>query len=255
MGYLHQGHISLVRESKRQSGITVVSIFVNPTQFAPGEDLKTYPRNFQKDCELLENENVDLLFYPDENEIYNSGFQTFVNVTEITKILEGEFRPTHFRGVTTVVNILFNCVKPDLAFFGQKDAQQVAVIKQMVSDLKLGIEIIVCPVVREENGLALSSRNIYLSPDEKMKALILHKALLYGRKLIEGKETNPQTVIDNMRNYFNEEKSVKLEYVAIVNENGFRPVELIEWGNMYFLLAVAWIGKTRLIDNELVILQ
>ncbi len=125
----------------------------------------------------------------------------------------------------------------------------------MVSDLKLGIEIIVCPVVREENGLALSSRNIYLSPHEKMKALILHKALLYGRKLIEGKETNPQTVIDNMRNYFNEEKSVKLEYVAIVNENGFRPVELIEWGNMYFLLAAAWIGKTRLIDNELVILQ
>jgi pantoate--beta-alanine ligase len=253
MGYLHKGHLSLVHASKKKSEYTVVSIFVNPTQFAEGEDIEKYPSDFENDKKLLKSENVDLLFYPDKNEIYNSNFQTYVSVEMITKTLEGEFRPTHFRGVTTVVNILFNCVNPDFAFFGQKDAQQVAVIKQMVNDLKMGIEIVVCPIVREENGLAMSSRNTYLSTLEREKASIIHKALLYGRKFIEEDiEMNPQIVIDNMKAVLSQEDLIKVDYIEIRNAYGFRPVELIDGGNEYYILVAARMGKTRLIDNEFI---
>ena len=249
MGYLHEGHLSLIRESKKKCDITIVSIFVNPTQFSPSEDFQNYPRDIEKDNQLLENEDVDFLFLPDEREIYSYNFQTYVSVEQITQKLEGEFRPTHFRGVTTVVLILFNSVQPDFAFFGQKDAQQCAVIKQMVEDLKLPVQIVECPIIREKDGLAMSSRNVYLSPEERTKALTLYKALLYGTKLIEGKEMNPQVVIDNMKVIIAEEKSIKLDYVAIVNAYGFREVDLIDEGNEYYILVAARIGSTRLIDN------
>ena len=249
MGYLHEGHLSLIRESKKKCDITIVSIFVNPTQFSPSEDFQNYPRDIEKDNQLLENEDVDFLFLPDEREIYSYNFQTYVSVEQITQKLEGELRPTHFRGVTTVVLILFNSVQPDFAFFGQKDAQQCAVIKRMVEDLKSPVQIVECPIIREEDGLAMSSRNVYLSPEERTKALTLYKALLYGTKLIEGKEMNPQVVIDNMKVIIAEEKSIKLDYVAIVNGYGFREVDLIDEGNEYYILVAARIGSTRLIDN------
>ncbi len=253
MGFLHEGHLSLVRASKEKSDFTVVSIFVNPIQFAQGEDLEKYPRDFERDKNLLENENVDLLFYPDKDEIYGFNFQTYISVENITTVLEGEFRPTHFRGVTTVVNILFNCVQPDFAFFGQKDAQQAEVIKKMVSDLKIEIEIVVCPIVREESGLAMSSRNVYLSAKEKEIASKIHEALLYGRKFIEeDKVINPKVVVNNIKTFLTQEEAIKLDYIEIRNVYGFREVDLIEGGNEYYILVAARVGKTRLIDNELV---
>lgn len=252
MGALHAGHLSLIERSKKQCDVTVVSIFVNPTQFSPTEDLDKYPRDLENDKKLLAKAGVDYVFIPKEEKIYPKNFQTYVDVEEITKVLEGKFRPTHFRGVTTIVNILFNCVRPDFAFFGQKDAQQVAVVKQMVSDLNMGIKIVVCPIIRETDGLAISSRNVYLSSEEREKALTLHKALLYGKKLIEDKEMNPQIVLDNMEVIISEGKSIKIDYVAIVNASGFREVDLIESGNEYYILIAAKIGNTRLIDNELV---
>jgi len=252
MGSLHEGHLSLIKKSKDTSDVTIVSIFVNPTQFGPLEDFEKYPRDIERDNKLLKDLNVDYIFHPSAGEIYQESFQTYVSVNELSKKFEGEFRPEHFKGVTTIVSVLFNCVKPDYAFFGQKDAQQAAVIKQMVKDLKYDIEIVVCPIVRETDGLAMSSRNVYLSPEERTKALTIHNALLYARKLIEGKEMNPQTVIDNMRVIFSREKFIKLDYIGIVNAYGFREVDLIEEGNEYYILVAAKIGNTRLIDNELV---
>ena len=252
MGYLHEGHLSLVKKSKKLCDVTIASIFVNPTQFGPSEDYKKYPRDIEHDNKLLKEHNVDYLFYPSADEIYPSGYQTYVEVNEISKKFEGEFRPEHFKGVTTIVSILFNCVEPDYAFFGQKDAQQAAVIKQMVSDLKYDIEIVVCPIVREADGLAMSSRNVYLSLEERTKALTIYKSLLYARKMIEGKERDPQKVIGNMKVIFNEEKSIKLDYIGIVNEYGFREVDFLEEGNEYYILVAARVGNTRLIDNELV---
>lgn len=255
MGYLHEGHLSLIKKSKEICDITVVSIFVNPAQFSPIEDYEKYPRDIEHDNKLLKEYNVDFLFIPSRDEIYPSGYQSYVYVNEISKKFEGEFRPAHFKGVTTVVSILFNCVKPDFAFFGQKDAQQAAVIMQMVVDLKYDIEIVVCPIVREADGLAMSSRNIYLSSEERMKALVLHKSLLYARKLIEGKEMDPQKIIGNMKIIIGEEKSIKLDYVGIVNAYGFREADLIEEGSEYYILVAARVGNTRLIDNELVRVQ
>jgi pantoate--beta-alanine ligase len=171
----------------------------------------------------------------------------------MTSVLEGEFRPTHFRGVTTVVNILFNCVQPDFAFFGQKDAQQVGVIKQMVSDLKMETVVVVCPIVREESGLAMSSRNVYLSAKEKEIASKIHEALLYGRKFIkEDKVINPKVVVNNIKTFLTQEEAIKLDYIEIRNAYGFREVDLIEGGNEYYILVAARVGKTRLIDNELI---
>jgi pantoate--beta-alanine ligase len=252
MGYLHEGHLSLIKKSKELSDITVVSIFVNPTQFAPTEDYAKYPRDIERDNKLLKENSVDYVFVPSADEIYSPGYQSYVYINEISKKFEGESRPTHFKGVTTIVSILFNSVKPDFAFFGQKDAQQAAVIKQMVNDLKYDIEIVVCPIVRESDGLAMSSRNIYLSSEQRTKALTLRKSLLYARKLIEGRETDPQKVIGNMKTIIGEEKSIKLDYVGIVNAYGFREADLIEEGNEYYILVAAKVGNTRLIDNELV---
>jgi pantoate--beta-alanine ligase len=255
MGYLHEGHLSLIKKSKELCDVTVVSIFVNPTQFAPSEDFKKYPRDIEHDNKLLKDQNVDYLFTPSADEIYPYDFQTYVDVNEISKKFEGEFRPNHFKGVTTIVSILFNCVNPDYAFFGQKDAQQAAVLKQMVNDLKYDIEIVICPIIREADGLALSSRNVYLSPEERTKALTIYKSLQYAKKLIEEKERDPQKIIGNMKVIFNEEKSIRVDYIGIVNTYEFREADLIEEGNEYFILVAARVGNTRLIDNELVRLK
>ncbi len=252
MGFLHEGHLSLIRQSMENCDKTFVSIFINPAQFAPGEDYNKYPRDIKRDTKLLEEQGVDFLFIPDKAEIYPFYFQTYVEPGEISKKFEGEFRPAHFKGVTTVVLILFNCVQPDYAFFGQKDAQQLAVIRQMAKDLKLNINIVGCPIIRDKDGLAMSSRNIYLSAEERIKALALHKALLYGRKLIESGEKDPERIISNMKVFLSEAKIVEVDYVAIVNSYGFREADIIDEGNEYNILVAAKVGSTRLIDNELV---
>ena len=254
MGFLHKGHVSLIEESKKRADVTIVSVFVNPTQFAPNEDFSKYPRNIEKDSQLLIEEGTDILFYPSVEEIYSPNHQTYVDVTEITKILEGEFRPTHYRGVTTIVAVLFNCVNPDFAFFGQKDAQQSAVIKQMVDDMKYPIEIIVCPIVREADGLAMSSRNIFLSPAEREKALVINQSLLQAKDLIISGDHNAKSVIKKVNNNFIKESTVRLHYFRIVHAGTFKEVELLEPKNNYYILIAAKVGNTRLIDNLLIIL-
>ncbi|HZW37968.1 MAG TPA: pantoate--beta-alanine ligase [Ignavibacteriaceae bacterium] len=251
MGYLHEGHLSLVKASKNKSNLTVVSVFVNPTQFGPNEDFNKYPRDFEKDKALLEEEGVDVIFYPESKEIYPEHFQTYVEVTEIQKKHEGEFRPTHFKGVATIVSILFNIVKPDFAFFGQKDAQQVSLLKQMVRDLKFEINIIVCPIIREESGLAKSSRNIYLSDEEKQKALLLYNSLNMAKQMIEQGERKSSNIIKKMNQNFLAEKKIHLNYIRIVEENTFQEPEQLEKGKSYFILIACKIGTTRLIDNLL----
>jgi len=249
MGFLHEGHLSLIRESKKKCDVTFVSIFVNPTQFAPSEDLSEYPSDLQKDKNLLEEENVDFLFLPGESEIYIRNFQTYVNVEHLTRQLEGEKRPTHFRGVTTVVNILFNCVMPAFAFFGQKDAQQAAVIIQMVKDLKQPTEIVVCPIVREEDGLAMSSRNSYLGKSERQDALILHNVLKIGEEKIKSGELRANVILSEMVELVNSLSSARLDYINIVDAESFEKQDDLALGNEYYLLIACYIGKTRLIDN------
>jgi pantoate--beta-alanine ligase len=252
MGFLHDGHLSLVKKSKESCDITIVSIFVNPTQFAPSEDLGNYPRDLERDKTLLLDQGVDFLFFPSVEEIYPQNFQTFVNVESITKRLEGEFRPSHFRGVTTIVNILFNCVNPDFAFFGQKDAQQATVIKQMVADLNMKVEIIVCPIVREPDGLAMSSRNVYLAEKERIHALVLYKSLQLAKKMILEGERRCSVVLAGMLNNFKDVESAKLDYIKIVDSTTFEIVDELEPGEEYYVLIACRIGNTRLIDNELV---
>jgi len=252
MGFLHEGHLSLVKRSKELCDVTIVSVFVNPTQFSPSEDLAHYPRDIEKDNKLLLEQKVDYLFFPDANEIYPENFQTFVAVNHITKKLEGEFRPTHFKGVTTVVNILFNCVMPDHAFFGQKDAQQAAVIKQMVNDLKIPVNIIVCPIVRESDGLAMSSRNVYLSKNEQKDALALYTALQKAKKMIGKGERRVTLIISEMMTIIDKVKSSKLDYIKIVETKSFETVEELKSSNEYYILIACKFGSTRLIDNELI---
>lgn len=252
MGFLHEGHLSLVKRSNELCDVTIVSIFVNPTQFSPSEDLAHYPRNIEKDNRLLLEQKVDYLFYPDANEIYPENFQTFVAVNHITKKLEGEFRPAHFKGVTTVVNILFNCVMPDHAFFGQKDAQQAAVIKQMVNDLKIPVNIFICPIVRETDGLAMSSRNVYLSKDERKDALALYTALQKAKKMVDEGERRVPLIISEMMNIIEKVKSSKLDYIRIVETKSFETIEELKSSNEYYILIACKFGSTRLIDNELI---
>ncbi len=252
MGFLHDGHISLVKESKLKSDFTVVSIFVNPAQFAPTEDLEKYPRDFDRDENLLITENVDVLFYPDIEEIYPINYNTFVEVENITSILEGESRPTHFRGVTTIVAMLFNIVKPDIAVFGQKDAQQATVIKKMVYDLKYDLEIVISPIVREKNGLAMSSRNVFLSNQERKDALVLSQSLKLAEKLIHNGERDFSKIEKEMNNIINSAVTSTLDYIKAVNLENFIPVEIFETGKSYFILIACKIGTTRLIDNLLI---
>lgn len=252
MGYLHEGHLSLIRQSKQKCDLTVVSIFVNPTQFGPSEDFNNYPRDVDKDSELLEKEGVNFLFLPSNEEIYHQNFQSYVNVEFITKNLEGEFRPTHFRGVTTIVMILFNCVQPDYTFFGQKDAQQVTVIKQMVKDLKLSVEIVMCPIIRETDGLALSSRNVYLSKQERSDATILYRSLQEANKMIDSGERKANLILSEMNELYSSVSSARIDYIKIVEAESFELVDELTKGKEYFVLVACKIGKTRLIDNLLI---
>jgi len=252
MGFLHEGHVSLMRKSNEQSDVTLVSIFVNPTQFAPNEDLESYPRDIESDKLLLQKNKVDYLFLPLAEEIYPPNFNTYVEVFGLTDKFEGEFRPTHFRGVTTVIAILFNIVKPHKAFFGQKDAQQVSVIKKMIKDLKFNFNVILCPIVRESDGLAMSSRNVYLTYDDRKKALLLYQSLNEAKKLIDEDERNALTIVKKMNNNFIPEKSIHLNYIAIVEVDSFSEVDILEVGKSYFILIAAKVGKTRLIDNLLI---
>ena len=249
MGALHEGHLSLVRAAKAKSDVVAVSIFVNPTQFGPREDFARYPRNLEKDCELLEREGVEFVFAPTVEEVYQRGAVTWVTVEGLSDRLCGKSRPGHFRGVATVVAKLFNIVEPDVAFFGQKDAAQVAVIKRMVRDLNMAVQIEICPIVREPDGLALSSRNAYLSPDERKMALVLHASLQRAQKLFNEGERNAAKLAAEAKKAFVWQPAVKLDYLDIVDPDGLEPLETL---NQKSLAAVAaFVGNTRLIDNIL----
>lgn len=247
MGYLHEGHKSLIDKSVEQNDKTVVSVFVNPMQFAPNEDLAAYPRDIQMDGRLCENAGADLIFHPEPDEMYEKDFCTYVDMDALTKGLCGRTRPTHFRGVCTVVSKLFNIVVPDRAYFGQKDAQQLAVIKRMTRDLSYGIEIVGCPIVREGDGLAKSSRNTYLNREERLAAVVLSRALKCGEKMIKEGERKTAHIIHAMRSIIEAEPLARIDYAEIVGWDNLEPAETIE-GPVLAALAV-YIGSTRLIDN------
>ena len=250
MGYLHEGHQSLIKKSVEQNDKTVVSVFVNPIQFGPNEDLATYPRDLDRDARLCEETGADLIFHPEPSDMYEDDFCTFVDMDRVTKNLCGKTRPTHFRGVCTVCSKLFHIVGPDRAYFGQKDAQQLAVIRRMVRDLNFDLEIVGCPIIREEDGLAKSSRNTYLSPQEREAATVLHKALMLGRKAIEDGENNTTIVKELIRQTIEAEPLSKIDYVEIVDFDSIEPIDEIRQNT---LIAVAvYIGSTRLIDNEII---
>ena len=249
MGYLHEGHKSLMDAARKGNDKVVVSIFVNPMQFGPTEDLATYPRDLDHDAALCESAGVDLIFHPEAEEMYEKDFCSFVDMTGLTEGLCGKTRPIHFRGVCTVVNKLFNIVTPDHAYFGQKDGQQLAVIKRMVRDLNMDIEIVGCPIVREEDGLAKSSRNTYLSPEERKAALILSKTVALGKEL-DKKEKDANKVVEAMKKNIETEPLAKIDYVEAVDALSMAPVEKLE-GTCMLAMAV-YIGKTRLIDNTLI---
>ncbi|MBK5252354.1 MAG: pantoate--beta-alanine ligase [Peptostreptococcaceae bacterium] len=248
MGYLHEGHLSLIKRARKENDLVVVSLFVNPTQFGPGEDLDSYPKDLEKDASLCESEGADLLFAPDKDEMYYEDYGTYVDVTgELTKGLCGKTRPTHFGGVTSVVSKLFNIVSPDRAYFGQKDAQQVAVIKRMVRDLNFDIEIVVCPIVREADGLAKSSRNIYLTKEEREAALVLNRSLKEAADLVSSGERDPLKIKTMIEDRIRKEPLSEIDYVELVDADRIEHMEKLK-GNVLIALAVRF-GKARLIDN------
>lgn len=250
MGYLHEGHKSLIDAARRENDRVAVSIFVNPMQFGPNEDLESYPRDLEKDAALCEEAGVDLIFHPQPEEMYAPGFCTYVDMDGLTTQLCGKSRPTHFRGVQTVVLKLFHIVAPDRAYFGQKDAQQLAVIRRMVRDLDVGVTIIGCPIIREADGLAKSSRNTYLNEKERQAALVLSRSLQAGKALMEVGETNAQAVRQAITDEINKEPMARIDYVDVVDFDTITPVETIQ-GTVLTAIAV-YIGKTRLIDNFIV---
>jgi pantoate--beta-alanine ligase len=248
MGYLHEGHLSLVRAARADCASVVVSIFVNPTQFGPNEDLATYPRDLPRDLRLLEQEGVDLVWTPTAEEMYPADYQTWVTVEEVARPLEGSMRPGHFRGVATVVAKLFNAVQPDKAYFGQKDAQQAVVIRQMVRDLNFNLEVMVCPIVREPDGLAMSSRNTYLTPEERRAATVLYRALCAARQAFETGERDAGRLRQIMTEIIQAEPLARLQYASCADP--FTLVEIQGPITHRALLSMAvYVGKTRLIDN------
>lgn len=250
MGYLHEGHASLIARASKENDRVVVSDFVNPIQFAPNEDLASYPRDIDRDAKVCEENGADIIFHPTPEEMYHKDFSTFVDITGPSEELCGKSRPIHFRGVCTVVSKLFLIASPDRAYFGQKDAQQLAVIKRMVRDLNFDIEIVGCPIIREADGLAKSSRNTYLSPEERKAAVILHKALEKGKELVLNGEKSAKVVIDTVTQIINSEPLAKIDYVQVVD---FPNIKVVEDINGDILTAVAvYIGKTRLIDNFII---
>ena len=250
MGALHEGHLSLVRAARAACDLVAASIFVNPTQFGPNEDLEKYPRSFERDRELLESEGVQLVFAPSVKEMYPAGAVTWVTVEELSSRLDGRSRPGHFRGVTTVVANLFHIVEPDAAFFGQKDAAQVAIIRRMVRDLKFPVEIVVCPIVREPDGLAMSSRNAYLDAEQRKQALVLHRSLKRVGQLVDAGEIAAKKLSSVGGEEIAREPSVRLDYFEIVNPETLDPVEDVSGGAL--VAVAAYVGGTRLIDNLLI---
>ena len=248
MGALHEGHLSLVREARRMCDVVVVSVFVNPAQFGPGEDFEHYPRDLTKDTALLTDYNVDFIFAPPVDEIYPKGFATYVNVDGVADQLEGAARPGHFRGVSTVVTILLNVVRPDFAFFGQKDAQQAVIIRRLVRDLSFDTEIIVLPTVREDSGLAMSSRNLYLKPEEQAAAAVIHRGLAKAKETYKSGERNANRLAEIVRTTIEAEPLARVDYVNVADAETLEAIEKVE--ERPVLLAVAaYVGKTRLIDN------
>jgi pantoate--beta-alanine ligase len=250
MGALHEGHLSLVRRAKQETDVTVASVFVNPAQFGPDEDYLNYPRDLERDSGLLSREGLDILLAPPVEEIYPQGFETYVVPEQVSAPLEGEFRPGHFRGVATVVLKLFNIVQPDRAYFGRKDAQQCVVVSRLVRDLSLPVEIVVCPVVREPDGLAMSSRNAYLNEEERRAAAVLFRSLDRARALMQGGERRAAILSEEIRRLIQQEPQARIDYAAVVDAETLQPVERVA-GRVLVPLAV-WIGRARLLDNLLV---
>lgn len=250
MGYLHEGHKSLIDQAVQQNDKVVVSVFVNPIQFGPGEDLATYPRDLKRDAALCENAGADLIFHPEPENMYFDDFCTYIDMSGLTEGLCGKTRPTHFRGVCTVVGKLFHIVEPDRAYFGQKDAQQLAVIRRMVRDLNFNLEIVGCPIIREEDGLAKSSRNTYLSPEERQAAVILHKGLEKGEELVRAGEKSAAVVKKAIRDVIESEPLARIDYVDIVDFDNIQEIDTL--GDSVLAAVAVYIGKTRLIDNFIV---
>lgn len=247
MGYLHDGHKSLIERARLENDTVVVSIFVNPTQFGPGEDFERYPRDEERDKKVCLDAGCDIIFMPESQDMYKDNYSTYVEVLNLTEGLCGASRPGHFRGVATVVTKLFNIVKPDRAYFGEKDAQQLIVIKRMVEDLNMDVEVVGCPIVRERDGLALSSRNTYLNEDERVQALNLYKSLNLAKDMIDKGEKDVKIIKDEMIKLINTAKDAKIDYVEFVDTENLKPINIIK-GEVLIALAVK-IGKTRLIDN------
>lgn len=250
MGFLHEGHLSLIRLAKKQSDVIVVSIFINPTQFGPNEDYNRYPRDFASDEEKCREEAVDILFYPTAEDMYTPNFKTYVYTKDLAEKMCGATRPIHFKGVTTIVAKLFNVVQPNLAVFGQKDAQQNLIIRRMVNDLNFNVDIITGPIIRESDGLAMSSRNKYLSPAERKAALVLYKTLCLAKNLIDQGETLSATIREEMLQMINNEQMTKLDYIAIVDFDMLEPIDTVQKNTL--IAIAANVGKTRLIDNILI---
>jgi pantoate--beta-alanine ligase len=250
MGALHEGHLSLVRAARAQGDFVVVSIFVNPLQFGPTEDFSKYPRMMAEDCAKLAAENVDLVFAPTKDDMYPPNSSTVVEVHGLSERLDGKSRPGHFKGVTTVVTKLFEIVRPELAFFGQKDAAQVAIIRKMVADLNMDIQIVVEPTTREKDGLAMSSRNAYLNPEQRKQAAVLHRALMRVQTLVDTGELDSAKLIAAGSEVMAEERGAKLDYFEIVSPESLEPVDSVKGGAL--VAVAAWVGSTRLIDNVIV---
>ncbi|MGI9167157.1 MAG: pantoate--beta-alanine ligase, partial [Pyrinomonadaceae bacterium] len=248
MGALHAGHLSLVREARRMCDVVVVSVFVNPAQFGPGEDFERYPRDLTKDTALLTDYNVDFIFAPPVDEIYPKGFSTYVNVEGVADQFEGAARPGHFRGVSTIVTILLNVVRPDFAFFGQKDAQQAVIIRRLVRDLAFDTEIIVLPTVREDSGLAMSSRNLYLKPEEQQAAAVIHRALARAKETYKAGERHANKLAGLVRAAIEAEPLARVDYVNITDAETLETIDKVD-DRAVLVTVAAYIGKTRLIDN------
>lgn len=252
MGYLHEGHISLITRAKEIANIAVATLFVNPTQFAPNEDFSRYPRDFDRDCTLCEQAGLDYLFAPNETEMYPTGYNTEINIKGISDKFEGIFRPIHFNGVATVVAKLFNAVRPDYAVFGQKDYQQTLVVKQMVRDMLMGVSIVVAPTVRESDGLAKSSRNIYLSPEQRQVALTIFNALRGAMEAIESGEKRRKVINGIMHNIIRSAGAFQIDYASSADASNLDEPEEFISGQKIVLIIAAYLGKTRLIDNHLI---
>ena len=254
MGYLHAGHLSLVEIAKEKTDFVIMTIFVNPTQFGPTEDFTKYPRNIDRDTTLAETAGTDYLFAPSTEEMYPKEYSTYIQVDSLTSVLEGNSRPTHFRGVTTIVAKLFNITQPHVAVFGQKDAQQAIVIRKMVKDLNFPIEIVVAPIVRENDGLAMSSRNVYLSPEERIDSLVLSRSLRRAEELIGQGEKYPSVIINEMKAIINTASSAAIDYIAVSNPATLQDITSLQPNDEVLISMAVKIGKTRLIDNKFIII-